>query len=50
VDEPHIFYDNSLKRNVREYSDEEKFDVIIMNPPYGGTGGVWAPGIGFDSR
>jgi type I restriction enzyme M protein len=37
VDEPHIFYDNSLKRNVREYSDEEKFDVIIMNPPYGGT-------------
>jgi len=37
VDEPRIFYDNSLKRNVREYSDEEKFDVIVMNPPYGGT-------------
>ncbi len=37
VDEPNIFYDNSLKKNVRDYKDEDKFDVILMNPPYGGT-------------
>lgn len=37
VDEPKIYYDNSLTKNVREYKDEEKFDVILMNPPYGGV-------------
>ena len=37
IDEPRVFYDNSLKRNIREYSDNELFDKIVMNPPYGGT-------------
>jgi len=37
IDEPRVFYDNSLKRNVRDYTDNEQFDVIIMNPPYGGS-------------
>ena len=32
-----IFHGNSLERNVREYKENEKFDVILMNPPYGGT-------------
>lgn len=33
---PQYFHGNSLERNVREYKENEKFDVIIMNPPYGG--------------
>lgn len=37
VDEPNIYYDNSLKTNVKEYKENQKFDVILMNPPYGGT-------------
>ncbi|MEF3692887.1 MAG: class I SAM-dependent DNA methyltransferase [Acholeplasmataceae bacterium] len=37
VDEPKIYYDNSLNRKVNDYQDNEKFDVILMNPPYGGT-------------
>ena len=27
---------NSLKHNLLDYTDEDKFDVILMNPPYGG--------------
>ena len=37
VDEPNISYDNSLKSNVREYNDIDLVDIIVMNPPYGGT-------------
>lgn len=37
VDEPAFFHGNSLSRNVRDYKEHEKFDVIAMNPPYGGT-------------
>lgn len=37
IDSPQIIHGNSLERNVREYKDHEKFDVILMNPPYGGT-------------
>ncbi len=37
VDEPRMYYDNSLKYNVRNFSESDLFDVILMNPPYGGT-------------
>lgn len=37
VDNPQIYHMNSLEKNVREYANEEKFDVILMNPPYGGS-------------
>jgi type I restriction enzyme M protein len=37
VDAPNILHDNSLAKNVRDYKEEDKFDVITMNPPYGGT-------------
>lgn len=33
---PQFFHGNSLERNVREFKADEKFDVILMNPPYGG--------------
>lgn len=37
VDTPNISHGNSLERRITEYSDAEKFPVIVMNPPYGGT-------------
>ena len=37
VDEPRIYHSNSLEKNVRDYKEADKFDVILMNPPYGGS-------------
>lgn len=37
VEEPRVYYGNSLTKNVREYQENDLFDVIVMNPPYGGT-------------
>lgn len=37
IDNPNIIHGNSFDRNVRDYTEDEKFDVIIMNPPYGGS-------------
>ena len=37
VDEPKVYYSNSLNKNVRDYKESDLFDVILMNPPYGGT-------------
>ncbi len=37
INEPQILRGNSLEKNVRDYDENDKFDVILMNPPYGGT-------------
>lgn len=37
VDTPNISHGNALERRITEYSDDEKFPVVVMNPPYGGT-------------
>ncbi len=37
INEPNIIRGNSLERNVRDYEENDKFDIILMNPPYGGT-------------
>lgn len=37
IDEPTIIHGNSLDKNVREYKDKDRFDIILMNPPYGGN-------------
>lgn len=37
VNEPMIIHGNSLEKNVRDYEEDDKFDIILMNPPYGGT-------------
>ena len=34
---PRIYHDNSLLRNLLDYTEDDKFDVILMNPPYGGS-------------
>ena len=36
MENPAIVHGNSLLKNVLDYTEEEKFDVILMNPPYGG--------------
>lgn len=37
IDDPKIVHGNTLEKNVREYTDDEKFDIIMMNPPFGGS-------------
>ena len=37
IDSPHVTHDNSLTRDVLNYTDDDKFDVVLMNPPYGGS-------------
>lgn len=36
MENPNINHANSLLKNVLDYTDDDKFDVILMNPPYGG--------------
>ena len=36
VDVPQVYHDNSLTKNVLDYTEKDKFGVILMNPPYGG--------------
>ena len=37
VDTPRVYHDNSLLRKVLDYTDDDRFDIVLMNPPYGGT-------------
>ena len=36
IDVPRVYHENSLTRNLLDYTDDDKFDVVMMNPPYGG--------------
>ena len=36
IEVPNIYHTNSLRHNLLDYTDDDKFDVILMNPPYGG--------------
>ena len=37
VDVPQVYHDNSLLKDVLDYTEADQFDVILMNPPYGGS-------------
>lgn len=37
LDLPQVFHDNSLLHDVLDYTEKDQFDVILMNPPYGGS-------------
>ena len=37
IDIPQVFHANSLVKKVLDYTEDDKFDVILMNPPYGGS-------------
>lgn len=35
IEVSNIYHMNSLKHNLLDYTDDDKFDVILMKPPYG---------------
>jgi len=37
IGEPKIDHANSLTRNLLDYGPADQFDVVLMNPPYGGS-------------
>lgn len=37
IDMPKIYHDNSLTDDVLNFTEDDGFDVILMNPPYGGN-------------
>ena len=37
LDVPRVYHDNTLLRDVLDYTDKDQFQVILMNPPYGGS-------------
>ena len=37
LDVPRVFHDNTLLKDVLDYTADDQFDVILMNPPYGGS-------------
>lgn len=37
IDNPKVFHDNSLTKKLLDYTEKDAFDVILMNPPYGGS-------------
>ena len=36
LDIPQVYHGNSLLHDVLDYTEDDQFDVILMNPPYGG--------------
>lgn len=37
IDNPEIIHGNTLETDYKEYRRQEQFDVVLMNPPYGGN-------------
>ncbi len=37
LDIPRVFHDNTLLKDVLDYGEDDRVDVILMNPPYGGS-------------
>ncbi|MGI6593473.1 MAG: type I restriction-modification system subunit M [Christensenellales bacterium] len=37
IDMPKIYHKNSLLHSVLDYTERDRFDVILMNPPFGGS-------------
>ena len=37
IDNPKVFHDNSLTKKLLDDTQKDAFDVILMNPPYGGS-------------
>lgn len=37
IDNPTIIHGNTLETDYKEYRKQEQFDLILMNPPYGGN-------------
>lgn len=37
LDVPQVYHDNTLLRDVLDYTEDDKVEVILMNSPYGGS-------------
>lgn len=37
LDMPNVYHKNSLLHDVLDYTDKDRVDVVLMNPPYGGS-------------
>lgn len=37
IDNPNIMHGNALENRVQDYREKDRFDIILMNPPYGGS-------------
>lgn len=37
LDIPRVYHGNALLKDVLDYTEDDQFDVILMNPPYGGS-------------
>ena len=37
LDVPKVYHGNSLLRDVLDYTEDDQVDVVLMNPPYGGS-------------
>lgn len=37
LDSPRVYHGNSLTHKLLDYTEKDAFDVILMNPPYGGS-------------
>lgn len=37
LDVPRVYHENALLRDVLDYTEDDQFDVVMMNPPYGGS-------------
>ena len=37
LDVPQVYHDNSLLRDVLDYTEDDQFEVVLVNPPYGGS-------------
>ncbi len=37
IDSPNIMHGNALDKRLRDYKEADKYDLILMNPPYGGS-------------
>ena len=37
IDSPKVFHGNSLTKKLLDYTEKDAFNVILMNPPYGGS-------------
>lgn len=37
MDDPNVFHGNSLTSKLLDYVEKDRFDCILMNPPYGGS-------------
>ena len=37
LDVPRVYHDNTLLHDVLDYTEEDQFNVVLMNPPYGGN-------------